>query len=125
MYDDNVSLSGFLLSRIEGQPGSPEKPLSDLGRISYESYWKSKVVPFLVKNEHADVNLVTSIREISELTGIDVHDVVSTLEMLSSSVSLHPEGGRLDLAVSIIWKSTAIVLFLTDGLLSLKACITF
>ena len=39
----------FLLSRVEGQPGSPEKPLSDLGRLSYEAYWRSVVLDYLYK----------------------------------------------------------------------------
>ena len=39
--------SGYLLSRVEGQPGSPERPLSDLGRVSYESYWKSVMFSYL------------------------------------------------------------------------------
>ena len=43
-----VFVSGYLLSRREGQPGSPEKPLSDLGRVSYQAYWKSVVL------EHID-----------------------------------------------------------------------
>lgn len=68
----------YLLSRVEDQSGSPEKPLSDLGRISYHSYWKSTILEYVY--HHAGSKL--SIRTISKDTGMDPHDIAATLQML-------------------------------------------
>lgn len=73
-----ISLS-YELSKREGKPGSPEKPLSDLGKISYRSYWTHILLTLLANHEGRD-NM--QIREMSEITGIKSDDIISTLQSL-------------------------------------------
>ncbi|VDO95644.1 unnamed protein product [Heligmosomoides polygyrus] len=44
----------FLLSRREHLMGTPERPLSDLGRISYASYWRTALLEYI--HEHISKN---------------------------------------------------------------------
>lgn len=71
--------AGYLLSKREGQPGSPEKPLSDLGRLSYMAYWRSVVLECL----HEVRDRQISIRQLSKLTGICPQDITTTLHSLT------------------------------------------
>ncbi|GJD08027.1 Histone acetyltransferase of the MYST family 2 [Galdieria sulphuraria] len=67
----------YELSKLEQKVGSPEKPLSDLGLLSYRSYW-SQVLVDLLKNEKQPI----SIQEISERTMMKMEDIISTLQVL-------------------------------------------
>uniref|UniRef100_A0A671YEB6 Histone acetyltransferase n=1 Tax=Sparus aurata TaxID=8175 RepID=A0A671YEB6_SPAAU len=78
----------YLLSKREGQPGSPEKPLSDLGRLSYMAYWRSVVLECL----HEVRDRQITIRLLSKLTGICPQDITTTLHSLSM---LEQRGDRL------------------------------
>ena len=57
--------------------GSPERPLSDLGLITYQSYWKEALLRFLANYEEKNV----SIKSISEDTAITPSDIVSTFQV--------------------------------------------
>ncbi len=71
-----ISLS-YELSKLENKVGSPEKPLSDLGKLSYRSYWTYVILSTL--REHKAEQL--SIRQISSFTSIKVEDLLSTLQV--------------------------------------------
>ncbi|XP_044754642.1 histone acetyltransferase KAT7 [Coccinella septempunctata] len=68
----------YLLTRVEGKIGSPEKPLSDLGLISYRSYWKDVLLGYLCANS----NPALSVKDISAEMAISSYDIVSTLQAL-------------------------------------------
>ena len=69
----------YLLSRREGKIGSPERPLSDLGLLSYRSYWTDVILRYLSEKDTA---AELSIRDISQETAVNPSDIVSTLQAL-------------------------------------------
>uniref|UniRef100_A0AAF5PIZ0 histone acetyltransferase n=1 Tax=Wuchereria bancrofti TaxID=6293 RepID=A0AAF5PIZ0_WUCBA len=73
----------FLLSRKEGMTGTPERPLSDLGRLSYKSYWRSAICEYLYKTVAPDKIKRLTLRGIARGTGISVYDVMETLQSLN------------------------------------------
>ncbi|OPJ76048.1 hypothetical protein AV530_009476 [Patagioenas fasciata monilis] len=68
----------------KGKTGTPEKPLSDLGLLSYRSYWSQTILEILMglKAEGGERPQIT-INEISEITSIKKEDVISTLQYLN------------------------------------------
>ncbi|OAD62399.1 Histone acetyltransferase KAT7 [Eufriesea mexicana] len=70
--------AGYLLTRVEKKIGSPEKPLSDLGLISYRSYWKDVLLQYLCNFGGKEL----SVKDISKEMAIDSYDIVSTLQAL-------------------------------------------
>eukprot|EP00696_Hemimastix_kukwesjijk_P006556 gnl/Hemi2/18294_TR6044_c0_g1_i1.p1 gnl/Hemi2/18294_TR6044_c0_g1~~gnl/Hemi2/18294_TR6044_c0_g1_i1.p1 ORF type:complete len:437 (+),score=83.59 gnl/Hemi2/18294_TR6044_c0_g1_i1:124-1434(+) len=72
-----ISLA-YELSKKEGKVGTPEKPLSDLGLLSFRSYWTAVLLDILRKHRG---NL--SIKDISNMTAIKTEDIISTLQSLN------------------------------------------
>uniref|UniRef100_A0A915LKZ8 histone acetyltransferase n=1 Tax=Meloidogyne javanica TaxID=6303 RepID=A0A915LKZ8_MELJA len=73
----------YALSKREGLVGSPERPLSDLGKFAYHNYWIYKIFDFFCeryKNEEDDdFKDKISLLEISNSTGISPNDIAETL----------------------------------------------
>ena len=63
---------------MEDKVGSPERPLSDLGLITYQSYWKDTLLRFLTNYNEKNV----SIKSISEDTAITPNDIVTTFQVV-------------------------------------------
>ncbi len=66
----------YLLSTREGKKCSAEKPLSDLGLVSYVSYWTFKVMEYIDQHLHEQF----SVDDICEATGMTANDVLGVLE---------------------------------------------
>jgi histone acetyltransferase MYST1 len=71
-----IALS-YELSKREKKIGTPERPLSDMGRISYKSYWTDTILQLIREKGNL------SLKEITDETGIAPNDVMETLSSLN------------------------------------------
>jgi histone acetyltransferase HTATIP len=65
----------YELSKVERKLGSPEKPLSDLGLLSYRSFWAESIIDLLAIHSGE-----ISIAEISDYTAFTHDDIMHTLQ---------------------------------------------
>ena len=68
----------YELSKLDSTIGSPEKPLSDLGRLSYRSYWSWVLLEII-----RDFKGTLTIRDLSHMTSITQNDIITTLQSLN------------------------------------------
>lgn len=80
-YGNLLISFSYLLTRVEGKTGSPEKPLSDMGLVSYRNYWRL-VLSYELRHQTGPL----SITELSEHTGMTADDIVAALEGLRALV---------------------------------------
>ncbi|KAM0355885.1 hypothetical protein ACHAPU_000272 [Fusarium lateritium] len=78
----------YLLTKVEEKTGSPEKPLSDMGLVSYRNYWRLILCRYFLNGMENEkfTNEGLSVKKISAETGMTADDVVSALEGLRALV---------------------------------------
>lgn len=87
----------YELSKREGRIGSPEKPLSDLGLLSYRSFWSEVLVGILKqfhdgkdgssapkKQSTTPVISEVSIDQLSTMTSFTTDDIIHTLQAIDA-----------------------------------------
>lgn len=76
----------YLLSKRENLTGTPEKPLSDLGKLSYLSYWRFRIYQYMDKcfKQSNDRDISLSVDTISIETGLNINDITSTLQWINA-----------------------------------------
>jgi len=80
----------YELSKIEGKLGSPEKPLSDLGLLSYRQYWTENILDILVDcNEREERCSMESLASTLAMTLGDVETMLRALEILAYHKAEH------------------------------------
>jgi len=71
-----IALS-YELTKLEKKSGSPEKPLSSLGQMTYKSYWHSTILAKLDEYRRSQMHVTLS--QLSSDTGICTEDILQTL----------------------------------------------
>lgn len=76
-----ISLS-YEVTKRRKEIGSPEKPLSDLGKLSYRTYWTYVLLEYFSMMSDDDLSGLT-LDALSLATGIKPEDILSTMQSLS------------------------------------------
>jgi histone acetyltransferase MYST1 len=71
----------YEISRRENKTGSPEKPLSDLGLVSYRSFWTLEILMRLKRA--ASQSRILTIDDLVDITAFKREDVIDTLARLN------------------------------------------
>lgn len=74
-YGNMMINFSYMLSSRECRLGGPEMPLSDLGLMSYLSYWKRRICEVLVRNTTSEISLF----EISKQTMISYRNLIMAM----------------------------------------------
>ncbi|KIY43274.1 hypothetical protein FISHEDRAFT_31930, partial [Fistulina hepatica ATCC 64428] len=89
----------YELSKKEHKLGSPEKPLSDLGLLSYRAYWAETIVELLLNSTDSEIS-IDEIAHKTSITHADVMNTCITLDLFRHYKGIH----RITLSNSVVEK---------------------
>lgn len=75
----------YELSILEGKNGTPEKPLSDLGRETYLSWWAQRLIDYFRSHK----NISFTLEDITKETAMTEEDIQWTLEQVGLLKSIN------------------------------------
>lgn len=76
-----ISLS-YEIAKRQQRSGGPERPLSDLGKIAFNSYWRDTILD-LLKNYGKDLISIDDLVTMTSITRDDVIDVLRSIKCVS------------------------------------------
>lgn len=76
----------YEISRMEKNPGGPERPFSELGEKSYRKYWQAELARWILSHGNTDKKkgcLMVDIERISRETCILERDCIDTINSMN------------------------------------------
>uniref|UniRef100_B3P5T0 Histone acetyltransferase n=2 Tax=Drosophila erecta TaxID=7220 RepID=B3P5T0_DROER len=111
----------YEISRKEGVIGGPKKPLSEVARLCYLSYWGHNLLELL--RRHSSPALI-AIEQLSETTGFLKKDIMLTLKFMKIA-TYYKDGCTMCTTPSIIENRRRLVKFKKPRLIIYRNCLAW
>lgn len=98
----------YMLARMENRIGGPEEPLSDLGQQSFTSYWKKKIMRYLVERGREEFGRLAE-NELCSEEDTNNRESTDTDAGPKPQFSRRPLRGDAELPISDISYETAVM----------------
>jgi MOZ/SAS family len=90
----------YELSKREGQLGSPEKPLSDLGYASYIAYWSRELAIILTTTHFKYKSHTFTLEALQGMTGFRGDDILAALKNMDIIEATRKRDGAFVISVA-------------------------